>query len=312
MKNLILVIFSVLCVSYTTDAIAQSRVIEDGTDGAIIIDDARTDQATDIEVRNGALYINNIKISDLNEDTRLKIKQRNADGGSADATDMDGDMKFSVYNKAMLGVSVEDARPSVKIISVETGSSADKAGLRAGDIITAIDGENITDFTDLITIMAQHNVGDQIKIDYYRNKELNKLTTKLTRNTRMDRLESAPNVYPIQYQGIEELFDLPIEELFASNYETNLVPNLGLDLVENVNGLEVVAIDTAGMAAEAGIRLGDVIKMVQGRKVMSLSKFKTELETDTQEAQLAFTVLQNGESNIINIDKPRVKRRGSF
>jgi serine protease Do len=54
------------------------------------------------------------------------------------------------------------------ITSVTPGSPADNAGLRAGDIITKMDGENISTTEDLISAIENHQIGDQVGITYCR------------------------------------------------------------------------------------------------------------------------------------------------
>jgi len=54
------------------------------------------------------------------------------------------------------------------IISVSSGSPADEAGLRAGDVITELDAEDISTAADLTTAISSHQIGDQVEIVYYR------------------------------------------------------------------------------------------------------------------------------------------------
>jgi serine protease Do len=54
------------------------------------------------------------------------------------------------------------------ITSVTGGSPADKAGLRAGDVITGIDDGNISTTEDLVSVIGSHQIGDQVEIVYYR------------------------------------------------------------------------------------------------------------------------------------------------
>jgi serine protease Do len=54
------------------------------------------------------------------------------------------------------------------ITSVTAGSPADDAGLRAGDIITEMDEEDISTTEDLISAVERHQIGDQLEIIYYR------------------------------------------------------------------------------------------------------------------------------------------------
>jgi len=54
------------------------------------------------------------------------------------------------------------------ITSVASGSPASKAGLRAGDVITKIDDEDISTAAELSSAIGSHQIGDQIEIVYYR------------------------------------------------------------------------------------------------------------------------------------------------
>jgi len=54
------------------------------------------------------------------------------------------------------------------ITSITSGSPADKAGLRAGDVITKIDDEDINTATELTLAVRSHKIGDQAEIVYYR------------------------------------------------------------------------------------------------------------------------------------------------
>ena len=57
----------------------------------------------------------------------------------------------------------------VIVTSVERGSAADEAGIKANDIITAIDGEKVLNKAYLRYYLYQHSVGDDITITVYRD-----------------------------------------------------------------------------------------------------------------------------------------------
>jgi serine protease Do len=79
-----------------------------------------------------------------------------------------------------LGVSVTTVTPTIQqhyhlsadpgalIISVNMGSPADEAGLRAGDVIVKIDNGGISTAAELTSALGSHQIGDQIEIVYYR------------------------------------------------------------------------------------------------------------------------------------------------
>jgi serine protease Do len=65
------------------------------------------------------------------------------------------------------------------ITSVSSGSPADKVGLRAGDVITEMDAENISTAAELSLDIGSHQIGDQIEIVYYRGNVRQVVTATL-------------------------------------------------------------------------------------------------------------------------------------
>jgi S1-C subfamily serine protease len=65
------------------------------------------------------------------------------------------------------------------ITSVTSGSSADEAGLRAGDVITKMDAEDISIAAELSSALGSHEIGDQIEIVYYRGNVRQVVTATL-------------------------------------------------------------------------------------------------------------------------------------
>lgn len=57
----------------------------------------------------------------------------------------------------------------VYILSIDEFSAAEKAGLKIGDVITAIDGKNITTMDELNEVKNTHNIGDEITLTIHRN-----------------------------------------------------------------------------------------------------------------------------------------------
>ncbi len=57
----------------------------------------------------------------------------------------------------------------VMVESVAQGSSAEKAGIQGGDIITSFDGEKIMSTEQLSQLIKSHKVGDRVTIDIVRN-----------------------------------------------------------------------------------------------------------------------------------------------
>ncbi|HVC88116.1 MAG TPA: trypsin-like peptidase domain-containing protein [Gaiellaceae bacterium] len=74
---------------------------------------------------------------------------------------------------ALLGVSVSTAPNGngVSVGSVETGSAAKNAGLKAGDVITAVDGAKVATAAQLRAIIAGRKPGDKLSITVLRGRQ---------------------------------------------------------------------------------------------------------------------------------------------
>jgi serine protease DegQ len=89
------------------------------------------------------------------------------------ATDVTSDMQQQFGLSASSGALVQD---------VGSGSPAAKAGIRAGDVITAIGGERVTNSEDLIAAIRGGHPGERVKVTY--NRDGKKTTTEVTLSRR--------------------------------------------------------------------------------------------------------------------------------
>lgn len=82
---------------------------------------------------------------------------------------------------AFLGVQLASTAQAqtggATIGDVISGTAADKAGLAAGDTITAVDGKTVSSPTALSTIMTSHRPGDQVKLSYTSSSGQSKTVT---------------------------------------------------------------------------------------------------------------------------------------
>jgi serine protease Do len=84
-----------------------------------------------------------------------------------------------VQGRPNLGITVRDLNQmtasaynlpmGVYVDSVNSGSCSEKAGMQAGDIITAVDDNAVLAYTDLVSELTQHQAGDTITITVYRS-----------------------------------------------------------------------------------------------------------------------------------------------
>ena len=81
-----------------------------------------------------------------------------------------------------ISVGVHSETGQIGIVSVETGSPAEEYGLKAGDIITEINGKKIESAQDLQQVLVRCNPGDWLKLSIIRAG--NKMEIKLKLGSR--------------------------------------------------------------------------------------------------------------------------------
>lgn len=72
------------------------------------------------------------------------------------------------YEQYLFGMS-GNTSGGVYVASVKTGSNAEKAGFQVGDRVLAVDGKEITTFSDLKSVISEHSVGDTLSFELERN-----------------------------------------------------------------------------------------------------------------------------------------------
>ncbi len=177
--------------------------------------------------------------------------------------------------RGWLGVQVQPVTPDIAdslglkqargalVDSPQDGSPAAKAGLEAGDVITAVDGKSVKDSRDLARTISMTAPGTSVKLDVLHKGETKTMTLSL-------------GEMPGQHQA---------NAGDTRSQETAGTPRLGLSLapaseVEGAGqkGVVVTAIDPDGPAAEHGIQTGDVILNVGGKAVTNVGEVRSELK----------------------------------
>ena len=86
------------------------------------------------------------------------------------------------YTLKRYGISIDSSiKEGIVVISVESGSGADKAGLKKGDVIVKLNDDEVSDMAYLKYLLYQYNAGDTINLTYIRNSK-----TKVTKVTLTD------------------------------------------------------------------------------------------------------------------------------
>lgn len=152
----------------------------------------QTDAAINSGNSGGALVNSEGKVIGINT---LKLSGNGVEGiGFAIpiSSTLDITQQLIQYNKVIrpyIGISGRDVTESLSkkynypigiyISKVEEFSSAEIAGLKIGDVITAADGKTVTTMDELNEIKNTHNVGDDMVLTIFRNGETRDVTLKL-------------------------------------------------------------------------------------------------------------------------------------
>jgi serine protease Do len=150
------------------------------------------------------------------------------------------------------------------VSNVRQGSSADKAGVKRGDIITAINGEKIDDGNVLRNKVAGTLPGSEIRLSVLRDGNTQELTAVLDEFD----LEDSNR------QGDQRNDNGPSVEKQSGKLGLTLqsvTPQVArqLGLASENEGVVVTDVDQAGVGADAGIARGDVLLEVNRSSVNS-------------------------------------------
>jgi len=186
--------------SFTTGVISGlDRTLPSSADGRPIRGLLQTDTAVNPGNSGGALINMQGEVVGIN--TAIENPTGNGFAGVAYAVPINTPKRFMTQLVAgddiehpRLGISGSTLTPDqaeelgvpqgVAVLSVEPGSAADSAGLRAadngdGDVIVAIDGQPMTKFEDLADYIDGKNVGDDVTLTVRRDGETIELHAQL-------------------------------------------------------------------------------------------------------------------------------------
>ena len=186
--------------------------------------------------------------------------------------------------RAWLGVGIQDltaelaeyygleGKKGVLVTRVYPGNPADKAGIRAKDIITSVDGKPVDSAKDLLRLIANAAVGKKTAITLLRDGESETISVKLSKRTDSDHLaQSEPDT--------SEPLGLSVVALTPEN-----ASRYGYE--QNEKGLLVVDVKPGSKADRAGVRKGDLIKETNRVPVDALKNFQKEMERNDDSLQL--------------------------
>ena len=185
-------------------------------------------------------------------------------------------IEFGETKRGWLGVRIQyvtqeiadaeelDEPRGALVVSVAENSPSDKAGIKDGDIILEFNGEKIKQMKELPAIVAKTEVGKNVKVKVWRNKN------ELTKNVILGRLETSEDFNigkkqePVNKQTSKiESLKITVRVLTKDDIKNRKLPN-------QTSGLVVTKIENNSPVAKS-IEVNSIITHAQKKKIRSIN-----------------------------------------
>ncbi len=206
--------------------------------------------------------------------------------------------------RGWLGVQIQNITPEVGqalglnttngvlVTQVQKNTPAEKAGLKEEDVITKVNGNDVTNTVELATRIASTSPGKEVTLTVIRDGKEREITAKLG------------ELKPEQQQLAQEQGESTYEKVGLQL--SNITPEVAqkYKLNEDQKGVVVSAVDPGSIAAQAGFQPGDVILKLNREDVNSVKKFDSVMK-DVKAGDNLLFYIQRGEGNLfIAFTKP--------
>jgi len=170
---------------------------------------------------------------------------------------------------------------------VSPGTPADRAGLRAYDVITHFDGKKLTDSRHLRLMVAQTRPNTTVSVQYLR--EGKEMTTNVTLGELTPEQAAAPG--PKRGSTTVKGNALALEGVEVADLDSRLRLQFGIP--SETEGALVVNVAPGTSAYEAGLRAGDIILEINHQKVRN-ARDAVELSSKVKDRALMRIWSKNG------------------
>ncbi|MGQ3055322.1 MAG: Do family serine endopeptidase, partial [Roseateles sp.] len=210
-------------------------------------------------------------------DVALKIKDQIVAHGKVEHARLGVTLQdLSAPLAASFGLNAPDG---ALVASVQPGSAAAKAGLKAGDVITSVDGEPVRVAGDVSSRVGLARPGDKLKLEIWRDKTRISETVALGR---ADKDVQEASTAPEGGQLGLALRPLERQELRGSGLDHGL-------LIERVTG----------PAQLAGVQPGDVLLALNGKPVQNIDEVRAAMKESPK--QVALLVSRGGQQIFVPV-----------
>ena len=187
-------------------------------------------------------------------------------------------IEFGETKRGWLGVRIQEVTKEIAeveklkkpqgalVASVGENSPADKAGVKAADIILEFDGKKIDTMRKLPKVVANTKVGKSVKLKIWRNKKL------ITKTLTLGRLESSEEFKEKKIKTVEKKEDV-IKSLKITVREINADDISSRNLNKNTKGVVITNIENNSPLANV-LSINDIIIEVQKNPVKKSSDLK--------------------------------------
>ncbi len=158
------------------------------------------------------------------------------------------------------------------VTRVLPGTPAEKAGIRRGDVLLIFDGKPVRSVKELQLLVASAPLGESLPVEVQR--EATRLTLEVLLVARDETVQ--PTKSP------------PAEEL---------APWLGMSFEETGEGVRVAAVEPDSVAADAGVRDGDLVLAINRHAVRTLADVRAARQR-ARVKENALLLLQRGDTNL--------------
>ena len=175
-------------------------------------------------------------------------------------------MKFGETKRGWLGVRIQEVTKEIAdveklkkpegalVASVGKGSPAEKAGIKAGDIILEFDGKKINTMKKLPNVVASTEVGKSVELKIWRNKKL--ISKRLT----LGRLETSEEFKETKPKIVKK--DVDIQSLKIAVRDLNEQDVANRNLNKKTKGVVITEISNRSPLANL-LSVNDIIIEVQ-------------------------------------------------
>jgi len=170
--------------------------------------------------------------------------------------------------------SLYNHKEGAVITDVQPGGASDKAGLKRGDLIYAVNGKGVESPSDLQRLIA--SLKPDTKADVSIEREKKEITISVTLGSR----EGASGIMEGSFKGMSLI---PLDKNTRSRYQIPL----------SVNGVLLSAVKPGSQAEKDGFQVGDVIIQIENHAITSITDLKEALRKSQAGAKRVY-VNRNG------------------